>query len=112
MLDGTTREAVRLSSDGGRFVITAGDAEQNAHGSLGRRSLHECRPAGLETERGQGAPKLVTTFELFTRVKEFVARESRRTNSRCKRADTGPQIFDGRGTPAVSKGEFVFVTGS
>jgi hypothetical protein len=116
-LDGTTRERLyELSSDGGRFVITAGDAEQNAHedrrwdgGLFTNAVLQALKPkSGSEPRQ-----KLVTTFELYIRVKEFVAREvdaNKLTKQTPLIQDLG--YTDGRGTPAVSKGEFVFVTGS
>lgn len=116
-LDRATRERLyELSSGGGRFVITAGDADQNAHedsrwdgGLFTNAVLQAMKP------RAGGDPrqKLVTTFELFTRVKEFVSREvkaNRLTAQTPLIQDLG--YNDGRGIPAVSKGEFVFVTGS
>ena len=116
-LDGTTRERLyELSSDGGRFVITAGDADQNAHedrrwdgGLFTNAVLQALKPKGGSEPR----QKLVTTFELFTRVKEFVAREVK-TNKLTMQTPLIQDLgyTDGRGTPAVSKGEFVFVTGS
>lgn len=115
-LDGATRERLyELSSGGGRFVMTAGDADQNAHedsrwdgGLFTNAVLQAMKPRG-----GDPRQRLVTTFELFTRVKDFVSKEvkaNRLTIQTPLMQDLG--YDNGGGTPAVSKGEFVFVTGS
>ena len=121
-LDSTNRqELYQLSSRSGRFVITAGDETQRAHehtrwdGGLFTRGVLralEMRDVGRPNDR------LVTTFELFTRVKQFVTEEVRKYGL----SPQSPLIHDlgetprlstaGRGsdtTSVASRGEFVFV---
>jgi hypothetical protein len=121
-LDAANRQALyQLSSRSGRFVITAGDEMQRAHehtrwdGGLFTRGILRA----LET-RDVGRPndRLVTTFELFVRTKQFVTEEVRRYGL----SPQAPLLQDLGETPglpagsggsekpsAVSRGEFVFV---
>jgi hypothetical protein len=121
-LDSENRqELYQLSSRSGRFVITAGDETQRAHehtrwdGGLFTRGILralEMRDVGRPNDR------LVTTFELFMRTKQFVTEEVRRYGL----SPQSPLIHDLGETPRLqagsggsdrpspaSRGEFVFV---
>jgi hypothetical protein len=117
-LDAANRqELYELSSRSGRFVITAGDEAQRAHedrrwdGGLFTRGIIraiERRDVGRPNDR------LVTTFELFARTKQFVTDEVRKYGLSPQAPlihDLGeaPRAAAGAKPSPVSRGEFVFV---
>ena len=119
-LDATNRqELYLLSSRSGRFVMTAGDETQRAHEDVKRWG------GGLFTQgilrairtRDVGRPndRLVTTFELFARAKQFVIEQVKRYGLSLQSPllhDLGESLAAGAaiGKPSlVSRGEFVFV---
>jgi hypothetical protein len=120
VLDRPNRQRLyELSSQSGRFVMTAGDHTQLAHedkrwdGGLFTRGLLRA----LET-RNPSRPgnRLVTTYELFARAKEFVLQEVRNHRLSPQRPmlqDLGeaPLPSNTPRSPSLvaSRGEFVFV---
>jgi Caspase domain len=119
MLDRPNRQQLyELSRQSGRFVMTAGDDTQLAHedvrwdGGLFTRAILRA----LET-RDVGRPnnKLVTTYELFSRAKQYVTEQVRQYGL----SPQAPLFYDLGETPhrsgdttltnRASRGEFVFV---
>jgi hypothetical protein len=104
---------LRLTSEGSRFIITAGGANDlaNEHprwdgGLFTTAVLRALQPKGDRTG-------LVTTHQMFASLKDFMIDEVRKY----KLASQTPLIqdlgysSDGKSTPGVSQGEFVFVSG-
>lgn len=112
------QELYELSARSGRFVITAGNEEQRAHeGDRGGLFTQAFLRALTTRDIGRPNDRLVTTFELFARTKQFVGDEVRRRGLVPPQApllqDLGeaPVAAVARGAQPsdVSLGEFVFV---
>jgi hypothetical protein len=113
-LNGATRQRIySLASEGGRYVITAGDERQLAHegekwgGGLFTSSVLRALKSNAAKKAG-----LMTTHELYATVRNYVLDEVLKSGLTAQTPliqDLGIPA-DGRAAPAVSKGEFVFVT--
>lgn len=115
-LDAANRqELYELSARSGRFVMTAGDEAQLANedkrwdGGLFTQGILR---AIKTSDIGRPNDRLVTTFELFARAKQFVVEQVRQYRLKPQAPllqDLGEAPLLGEKPSPVSRGEFVFV---
>jgi hypothetical protein len=114
-LDRRTREKVfALAREGSRFVITAGDANQVAHEDVQKWGGGLFTSAVLRALRPAKGGGIVTTYDLYSRVKHYVVEEVQKNGLTAQMPRIRDLGFggDGKNPPELSRGEFVFVGSS